>query len=245
MVNGPEYLPATDHAFIKQNYANGKINALEVNVFAMHYFNRINFEKKNDEILVTEFQSPYQVKIFPKDNFITASLYENENLIRTLKGIEEIKEKSPNSRTIYYLKNNEIKTYSIGIEPDLYENVDANTLSFRIFTMFPVAKKSLDEVFENFKKVFQSENLEHFEELSEDELFPFSKKDFLSFLEYDENGKVGFGIRINQEKNGEILLEAMEDNKVKKSLKVKSISELTANDNKFINDLMHQLLNDF
>ncbi|MCH5599192.1 hypothetical protein [Niabella ginsengisoli] len=185
------------------------------------------------------------MKIFPKDSIITASLYENEKWIKTKVAVSEVKEKSPNSSTHYYLKNNQVNTFSITRNPEMeLEGVDTNDLSFQIFSIFPIMINSLDAVMNKFIDVGKSGNFDHFTELNQGTFFPFSKHDYLSSLEYDEKGNAGFGIKISQEKNGEILLEGVEDSQVKKSMKVKSIADLTANNKKVLEDFMHRLLNE-
>ncbi|MCH5599191.1 toxin-antitoxin system YwqK family antitoxin [Niabella ginsengisoli] len=42
VLNGAEFIPPTKNGFLKINYKNGVADALEINLFAMHYFNRIN-----------------------------------------------------------------------------------------------------------------------------------------------------------------------------------------------------------
>lgn len=243
ILNGSEFLPPTDNGFLKINYANGATDALEVNLFTMHYFNRISFIRKNDEILVSEFQSPYTLKIFLKDNRMAADLYENEKLIKTQEAFNETKDGSPNSITFYYLQENQIRTFSVAQDDFDEGEIDRYTLVFKIFSMFPFNTNSLDVVMDKLINAFKTEDMESFHE-SEETFFPFKREEYLSSVEYGEQGQIDFGIRIKQEKNGEILLEGIENDKVKKSLKVKSISELTANQNKILENLMHQLLNE-
>lgn len=246
VINGAEFLPPTRNSFLKLNYKNKKVNGLEINLFGMHYFNRINFIREENEIRVTEFESPYTVKIFPKDNFITTSLYENDKLIKEQKPISEVKEGSPNSSTFYFVRDNQIKTYSVQKDNyNEYDGIDTHQFAVKILSVFPLSgKMNLDDVMNHFSKAFQSEDFDHIFDVDDYSLVPISSEEYLSFLEYDENGKPGFGIRIKQEKNGEILAEGIEDDKVKKSVKVKSISELKANDHKILQDLMHKLLNE-
>lgn len=244
IVNGPEFLSPNKNGFLKLDYKDNKVNELEINLFAMHYFNRINFIREKNEITVSEFESPYKVKIFPKDNFVTANLYENDKLIKEQKPIGEVKEGTPNSSTLYYFRDNQIKTYSIPRDNfDEFEGIDRHLFAVKILSIFPL-KMNLDDVMDHFSKAFQTEDFDHIFDVGDNSLIPISGEEYLSFLEYDENGKPGFGIRIKQEKNGEILAEGIEDDKVKKSVKVKSISELKANDHKILQDLMHKLLNE-
>lgn len=245
ILNGAEFLPPTDNGFLKFNYKDGIVNELEINLLAVHYFNRITLIHNENEILVSEFQSPYTVKIYPKDNLITADLYENEKLIKEQKAVAEVKEGSPNSTTFYYLKENEIKTYSIQKDNyNEYEGIDTHQFAVKILSIFPLSgKMNLDDVMNHFFQAFQSEDFDHIFDVGDYSLISISSEEYLSFLEYDENGKPKFGIRIKQENNGEILAEGIEDDKIKKSVKAKSIEELKANENKILQDLMHQLLN--
>lgn len=244
VLNGAEFFPNAN-GYLKINYKDEIVNGLEVNLFAMHYFNRINFIREQNEIIVSEFQSPYKVKIFTKDNFLTASLYENDKLIKTQELIDEIKEGNPNSATFYYLKENEILTFSMQRDIfDEYERVDREQFTVKILSIFPMSGRNLDDVMSHFSKAFQSSDYDHLFDVADSSFFPFSEKEFLTSLEYDKNGKPEFGIRIIKENNGEILLESIDNNKVKKSVKVKSISELIANNNQILKDLMYKLLND-
>ncbi|WP_196935428.1 hypothetical protein [Sphingobacterium hungaricum] len=245
IINGSEFLPQTKNGLVKLVHQNKNITAAEINIFAMHYFNRINLKIVNDEIEISDMSSPLRIKIFKEKDYITGSLFEGDELLRTQKFPTEVKDGSPNSISFYYVKNNKIETFSIDHFPENYEVSSENRAFEIILTKFPMTtNKSMNEILQSLLEIFQSEDSGEFEELVENTLFPFPTSDFLSKMEYDENGQPLFGIKINMETSGKILVEAMENGKVRKTKRLESLSALLANDKEVLQKFWQQFINE-
>ena len=243
--NGPEYLLPAKYTLLKIDHEQGAIKSLEVNLFAMNYFNRINFIHTKDSILVNELESPYTLKIFSEDSLTTAGLYKEGELIRTQKPLSVVKEGTARSLTAYYLEGNQIKTLSfLRKQYDTKEEEDPNKLTIKIFSLFPLKTVSLDSVMNHFIADFKTDDIQHFEQVADKTFLPFTEDDFLSLVEYDDNSKISFGIKIRQESTDVLLLEGFKDDQLKKSMKVGSLSALIADNKKILKDFMNKLLNE-
>ncbi len=112
MFNGSEILQFKDGILCK-NWNNGKLERFTQDVFAVHYFNRITFEKQTEAIQITNLQEKdYQIKLFlDMETWVIQLLHKNEVLVHS----ESVAHSATN-----FPKNSVVRLY---IEDDIQRGV--------------------------------------------------------------------------------------------------------------------------
>jgi antitoxin component YwqK of YwqJK toxin-antitoxin module len=110
IIEGIEYQRASK-MLIQKHWKNGILQAIDLDVFAVHYFNRVHFEIKNNAIEITEHQSKAKIIIEEKDQNIIKKLISNNRILQTNSvKYENINQPlTSNSNFLYFIKGNEIK----------------------------------------------------------------------------------------------------------------------------------------
>lgn len=252
IINGNLYELQSRAALIKKNYVKGKLTQFDINLFAMHYFGRFSFVLNKDKIIISEFNSTNRIEIKKENDFYIASYFVEDILVRKSPSQIITVEKSPNSITAYYLEDNSVKKIST-TQKDMigYENNDSEIFN-QLFMLFPLpTKESLEDILIKFSNVMKTID----EESDEDSgsifarpfrsYYPFQDDQYLSFVQYDSDGKIPYGIQISIQNDNSILLEGILDSNIKETIKLKSIKELLADDKKILEDLSYRLLNKY
>ncbi|MFE7086132.1 hypothetical protein ACFU8T_09165 [Sphingobacterium spiritivorum] len=248
IVNGPEYKLADRYAMITSHYESGKVTAFDVNVFAMHYFNRIIFKYSNDKLSISEMTTPLRIVASVKDKNIVAELWKDDTLIKKSRGITMPEEGSRNSITRFYVDNQQIKKYIMAVDTldEQIDEEDSNSLVNKLFYQFPVENNTdLENVFKRFYDNFNQEDLNRVFEMSINENFPINETNYLGDLQYDENAKAVMGLRILQQPDKTVLVETIVNGKLKATNKFKSVAALLENDRAELKKLEHKMLNEY
>ena len=231
ILDGIEYSENGRNTLIVTGYKDGKPNTFDINIFAMHYFNRISFVLTNNELTIKDLEKNTSIKIEKNTTQLLVSIYDNTGKLITNNQQKETKEATPNSITFYFLENNKLKKEIKNMNEFevLYDKLDheINPLFGLIYNAISIQPNSnIQAVFDQFIKVFKSENLEDLKDL-ENLSFNFSDNyKLISSLRYDENGKPEIGAKITENGN-EYLVELYIDKKIKIQKKITSVSELS------------------
>ncbi|MEW7292215.1 hypothetical protein [Aquimarina sp. 2304DJ70-9] len=120
--NGSEVLQFKDGILCK-NWNNGKLESFTQDVFAVHYYNRITFEKEKDAIQITNLQEKnYQIKLFiDNDVWVIQLLHKDQILVHT---------ESVAHAAINFPKNSIVRLYvEDNVERGLaYRNIDNSNI---------------------------------------------------------------------------------------------------------------------
>jgi hypothetical protein len=216
-------------AIIKEDYKNKQLIKFDLNLFAMHYFNRISFVSKNNEIIVSELQSPFTIRIKAgkKDN-LEAGLYDKDKLIYSNSNTNTIKEGSPNSVTIYYLENDKLKKYHF-IPPQFEDDVKPESdFMFKILGAIPTKienkKNTLNTILQGIENYVMRKTGYDSEENYFN--FPFKEKDIVTYSDYNDKGEKQSGLFIQEKSDKSFLIEMYKNGKKVSSEHVQSIEEL-------------------
>ncbi len=147
--------------FSTQKRAKGKLESFMVDLFEVHYFNRITFKKSNNTILITNLEDKNAlVKMYFKDKNLVIELF-NDNKIRyQIEKIDYILEKLPANSTISCTKIDDVvhcgasKSFlkEIGLSGDL-------KISQKLITNLIIPQKNnIEEVFEYMATFFEQED---------------------------------------------------------------------------------------
>lgn len=226
IAEGSQFKMIGNSAFIKEEYKNKKMIGFDVNLFAMHYFNKISFQSIKNEIIISELDSPYKIKI-DQDNLSSVNLFENDNLLYSTSS-NEVKEGTPNSYTIFYVENNTVKKYNFTENP-LFNITSNNKIILTVMNILPEKNESkkdylvlLNETMEN---LIQS-NFNYEMTASRLYNFPFDEKDIISNLYYNNEGKKDSGYFIENKSDNSFIVDYYRDGKKISTQHIKSVKDL-------------------
>lgn len=208
-------------ALVLTEYEDFKRTKIHLDVFAMHYFNRISFEVKNETLIISEYQGKdWRLEIKKLQNQPYESIIYHKNKVYysyKSKDRQEINFASPNSIT-YYHKNKktnqlDIRTYEIEQDDNedsqkINELYKSATALGNIFYSFSTNKKDgIEEWFERIYQNMQGLGMEEergFEALFKDKS---TELEVVSYLKHDKNGKIEVGGKVTPNTNGTYRLE--------------------------------------
>jgi hypothetical protein len=227
IIDGFSFLGNEEGYLIRIGYKNEKANYLEMNLFAMHAFNRFTFDYDGKEIRVKDFEKKTSIKLTEKNNGIFVEIFDENGKLIINNQQKEVQEGSPNSTTIYKIENNILKSENISSESlnPLTEKIykEINPLIMLIYSAVAYNRTmKIDDLFNQFTKFFVSNDIQ---KLFAQESFIEGPNKTLSSLNYNQNGKPNWGIKIT-ETNKVFLVEFYEDGKITFTKKVNSIDEV-------------------
>lgn len=227
IIDGFSFLGNEEGYLIRIGYKNEKANYLEMNLFAMHAFNRFTFDYDGKEIWVKDFEKNTSIKLTEKNNGIFVEIFDKNGKLIINNQQKEVQEGSPNSTTIYKIENNILKSENISSESlnPLTEKIykEINPLIMLIYSAVAYNRTmKIDDLFNQFTKFFVSNDIQ---KLFAQESFIEGPNKTLSSLSYNQNGKPNWGIKIT-ETNKVFLVEFYEDGKITFTKKVNSIDEV-------------------
>ena len=227
IIDGFDFLESDEGILCRIKYKNGKANYLELNLFAMHAFNRLTFDYKDNQIVIKDFEKQNSIKFTEKNTGIFAEVFDENGKLIVNNLQKEVPKGSPNSITIYKEENNQLKEENISsasVNP-LYEKVyvEINPIIAIIYTSIAYNRTiKLDELFNQFTEIFKSNNIQ---KLYGQESFIGGPNKTLSSLRFNSKGKPEWGVKITQI-NNEFLTEFYEDGKITLSKKVDSFDQI-------------------
>jgi len=229
IVDGFEFFDSEEGFLIRIGYKNEKANYLEMNLFAMHAFNRLSFDYNGKEIVVKDFEKQKQtsIKLTEKNNGIFAEVFDENGKLIVNNQQKEVQKSSPNSTTIFKIENNQLKEENISPESlnPLIEKVykEINPLIVLIYSAVACNRTmKIDDLFNQFAEIFKSNNIQ---KLFSQESFIEGPNKVLSSLSYNKNGNPDWGIKISETEK-KYLVEFYKEGKVTFTKKVNSIDEV-------------------
>ena len=227
ILDGFEFLDNEEGFLLRIGYKNGNTNYLELNLFAMHAFNRFTFDYNGNEIIIKDFEKQTSIKIAEKSNGIFTEVFDKDGKLIVNNQQKEVQKGSPNSITIYKTENNQLKEENISSEDmnPLYDQVykEINPIIAIIYSSVAYNRSiKIDELFEQFAKIFKSNNIQ---KLYGQESFIDGLNKTLSSLRFDNNGKPEWGVKIT-ETNKEFLVEFYEDGKITFTKQINSLDQV-------------------
>jgi antitoxin component YwqK of YwqJK toxin-antitoxin module len=213
--DGAEYL-LNDKQFITRYWKNGVLKSFDWDLFAMHYFNRIHFELKNNNIEINDMQGK-------KSAVVTIDISNNGfNKKFSIDGkvIDDTRKKYLESKysetvTLYYEENNKIISKKINIQDEAIEPSEGVELFYKVYDVvaeFP----TVQEVFNNLADKFTSNK---FVEETDENLI-------VAGVQIDSEGKPKDGVLITPTQNNTYTLQLYINRKLMKTLENVSFNKV-------------------
>lgn len=250
-IDGPTYELIGRERLVTSYYRDGKMWAFDINLFAMHYFNRLTVKLEGDVLSLSETAAPLQVKAFSEGGNIVAELMHNGEIIKKSRAIQSLAEGAPNSITQYYIASNKINTFVTAM--DRMEDIDdddqtegyEDSFVKRLFYLFPIQESvDLNDVLQRLYTNFKQEAFNRVFETSVDGSYPVNESNYLGYLQYDQDGKPVDGLRFQIQDDKQVRVEAIADGKVRETKIFHSMNELLKDEHAAVRALEHRMLND-
>ncbi len=222
-------------------YQNFQRKKIHLDIFAMHYFNRISFELDKEKLIIRELRSPdwFLQMEKTKDNHLRKSIYHQGKLFfqKEISEPQKGERFTPNSLIIYYKNNttNQLEVETIEyVKPSEAEMEKLQKLAeeARVLTqMFDVLELKREDTIETFfEKIYQKMSDKNFLQNGDFELFFTNKNselDEVSYLYFDENGQIESGGKVTPNTDGSYRLEIFDkEKKVYEKVSLDEIKEL-------------------
>jgi len=247
IANGVTYRRVNTDRLITTYYTSGDITGFDVNLFAMHYFNRLTFRKDPQALVISEIISPLQLRVYSKENSVVAEITKEGEVVKISVNGDAPGEGSPNSIIQYYEDGGRVQKFITAIDTsrDEWEENHHDSFVSKLFYLFPVkGYTDVSPVFNQFYANFQQDDLDQAFELNLNSSRPVNEKNYLGYLQYGQEGKPTEGIHIVQQADKSVVVQAIVNKEIKESLKFKSITDLL-NNRDALKELEHKILNDY
>ncbi|WP_437921269.1 hypothetical protein [Sphingobacterium sp. LRF_L2] len=247
ILNGPGYKLVGKERLINSFYKDGKLTAFDVNLFAMHYFNKIIFRKENDVLSISELESPLKLEIGKKDGTIVAAVLKDNVILKSTKPLRT----TGDFRTVkqYYLQDSQLKEFVLvsaifeNIEDDDIDDQEVSqSLLFKLYSSLLFRELSdVESVFQEFYTNFQKEDFEEIFEVSMDENYPINEQNYLAYLECNDDGSPLNGTHIAIEPSGQVVVSLFVNGTARETKRFEDISSLLRNDKAELRELEEKM----
>lgn len=193
ITDGPEYVLLEGGLTIK-DWKEGKLDHFTVDLFAMHYYNRISLEKTGDTILIRNLEDTVSnIKIYVKDQHLVAEMSASGKPVFYTQQLDNIKGVLPAESRITGFKKDGIVYYNASKNIELTEEpLHDHKINTKLFMSLLLPKTTdLNVVFQHLGDLFSKEEalLVIYKSGASKE-----KPEILSFLQTDAQGKIDSGI---------------------------------------------------
>ncbi|MBL1411473.1 hypothetical protein [Sphingobacterium faecale] len=115
VATGNVYRQTENGFLLTDQYSDYQKTGLLVDIFDMHYFNRISFKIDNNHLVIKAFDSKDEVKIYKKEGWAVADYYVNGKLMQQSEPmLLRVSEGTPHSSSIfYYDSDNLLRQYNM------------------------------------------------------------------------------------------------------------------------------------
>lgn len=203
--DGVEY-KLNEKQFVSRYWKNGVLKSFDWDLFAMHYFNRIHFELKNNNIEINDMQGKKSAVVtidISKNGFNKKLSIDGKMIDDTRKNYLE--SKYSETVTLYYEDNNKIISKKVNVQDEPIEPSEGIELFYKVYAViaeFP----TVQEVFGNLADKFI--NNKFIEETDENLI--------LTGVQIDSTGKPKDGILITPAQNNTYTLQLYMNRKLMK-----------------------------
>lgn len=220
VLDGPVYheLP---HGVVRiDQYQNGQLIGFMIDLFAMHYFNRLDFQLKDNKVMIHDMQSNNELQIHKKDGFLQADFYKGKKRIATSKrSVQQIDQIAPHATTAYYLDQDGTLREFHFIKTTYPEMDDVeNDFLTPLFSQFSFEfDGDLNLFFDQlYKKLgdLGHMNKRNFASVFHSYSFPYDEKNYLGAVSYNAKSKPDYGITIKYVDSGTYQVQRYVDGKV-------------------------------
>ncbi len=192
IVDGADYRMVSNHMLLTDTYKDGQKVGLNVDLFAMHYFNRVSFEIKKETLQVNRMETVDGLVIYKQDVFVVADYMQAGEKVESSSVIfEKCSQAAPESTTVYYLDDKEnLKQLNLihrAREPISTNDHILNQLYMQFSFKFDGDIKAFLAAIDKLLTE-QNEESDGFNRVFESLMVPYTEESMISYLFYDAAG---------------------------------------------------------
>ncbi|QBQ41141.1 hypothetical protein E2P86_08220 [Sphingobacterium psychroaquaticum] len=194
VISGPVYRELPQNLVLIEQYQEGKQVGFFLDLFAMHYFNRLSFQLKGDMLSITNLQTENEVRVYKKNESLEAEYYVRKKLIaKSKRSVEKKDQIVPYASKVYYVEGQALKEFIcvIHTSADL-EEVEDDFLPL-LFTQFSFEfNGDLVDVLKICNLFFSdAENLKKTDlgRIFDSYIVPYKRENYLAMVNYDAKGQ--------------------------------------------------------
>lgn len=194
VTTGNVYRPAENGFLLTDQYLNGEKVGLILDLFEMHYFNRITFKIEKNQLVIKSFESKDEIRIYKKDNWVLADYYINGEMVQQSEPILiPVTEGSPLSNSaFYYDANKKLRRYTIKMNEDRKPLINDELLS-KLYVQFSFEYAGeIEQLLHRIDRYFSTDTTEKqasIETIFEDLAIPYTQQTIVAFVNYNEVGQ--------------------------------------------------------
>lgn len=191
---GNVYRNAPSGFLLTDQYIKGEKVGLTVDIFAMHYFNRLTFKVENNQLIIKSFDSSDEIKIYKKDAWVMADYYIDGALSQQSEPILlQVATGTPLSNTVfYYDKNQKIQQYNMLLNQER-DPLFNNELLFKFYAQFSFEYagkiEQLATIIDDYFSTATQETEEPIETIFEHLAVPYTQETLLSYVSFNQDGQ--------------------------------------------------------
>ncbi len=194
VVTGNVYRYSGIGFLLTDHYLHGEKVGLTIDMFAMHYFNRITFKLEQDQLIIRSFDSKDEVKIYVKDGWAVADYYVNGELIQQAPPmLLRVEEGTPESTSVFYYDSKQaLRQYNMLPNLERSPCSDHELLSqFYVQFSFEYAGgiENLLQLIDLYFSNATEETEEPMESIFEHLVIPYTQDTLLGYVRFDQAGK--------------------------------------------------------
>lgn len=220
--DGVEY-KLNEKQFISRYWKSGVLQSFDWDLFAMHYFNRLHFELKNNTIEISDMQAnrKAEIKIEQSKNTFNKQLSIDGKIVDgTRKNYLESKYKE--SIIVYHEKEGKIISTTVNPMDESMEPSEGTELFYKVYMMV----KEISTIQENFNTLAEKISDDKFvEETDENHI--------ITGIQTDSEGKPKDGILITPTQNNTYTLQLYMNRKLMKTVEKVSFEKVKKELEKF------------
>ena len=234
IISGNDYKILNQQMLLTDKYQKGKIVSFDLDLFDMHYFNRITFKLDNDIIIVKSFQTKEEIRIYKEKENLKADLYADNKLVKK-SGVLVIftEPKAPNSSTVYYWKDNKLNQTSLIINNRTSVPEVEDQIILSLFMQFGFRFESgINDFFQKVNEKMKHTDYEEANEIASiflDMIIPYTEEGIKGHLTYDEKGNIADGSEVIEMKEGKYKAIYYQQGKLTKEEVINDINKFSMN----------------
>lgn len=213
--DGVEYV-LNEKQFVSKYWKNGVLQSFDWDLFAMHYFNRLHFELKNNTIEINDMQAnrKAEIKIEQSKNTFNKQLSIDGKIVDgTRKNYLESKYKE--SIIVYHEKEGKIISTTVNPMDESMEPSEGTELFYKVYMVV----KETSTVQENFNTLAEKISNDKFVEKADENRI-------ITGIQIDSEGKPKDGILITPTQNNTYTLQLYTNRKLIKTVEKVSFNKV-------------------
>ncbi|MBD8082928.1 toxin-antitoxin system YwqK family antitoxin [Chryseobacterium caseinilyticum] len=213
--DGVEYV-LNEKQFTSKYWKNGVLQAFDWDLFAVHYFNRLHFELKNNTIEISDMQAnrKAEIKIDPSKNTFTKQLSIDGKVVDGTRK-DYLDSKYKESIIVYREKNGKIVSSTVNPVDESMEPMEGTELFYKVYTLV----NESSGLQENFNRLAEKISGNKFIEETDENLI-------ITGIQMDAEGKPKEGILITPTQNNTYTVQFYLNRKLMKTVEKVTVEKM-------------------